>query len=161
MTRPLLPLRIGPGRNLTISNLKCLSVLRTTSVKGEVGESRWIASQPAAFDRSAHCLRSPADRKAHIGQHVRAKKLYPAHSRSGLSRAGSRGDQQPPNFSCSMYDLLPGTSCVVLIASEPTSSISLRRTFLLAETQQQCFKLIKRLLCIGPDGLQHDTVAAI
>ena len=41
------------------------------------------------------------------------------------------------------------------------SLIPLWRTFLIAKTQQQRFKLIKRLLRIGPDGLQHDTVTAI
>src|SRR6516165_11305144 len=34
-------------------------------------------------------------------------------------------------------------------------------TFFIAKTQQQRFKLIKRLLLIGPDRLDDDTVAAI
>ena len=56
---------------------------------------------------------------------------------------------------------LPRTSCVVLFASEP-HVIHFPVTHVPHRgTQQQCFKLIKRLLCIGPDGLQHDTVAAI
>jgi hypothetical protein len=41
------------------------------------------------------------------------------------------------------------------------ASVFLSPTFLIAKTQQQCFKLIKCLLLIGPDRLEDDTGAAI
>ena len=45
--------------------------------------------------------------------------------------------------------------------ASPMRSISVRATFLIAKTQQQRFKLTKRLLLILPDCLEYDTVAAI
>ena len=59
------------------------------------------------------------DRKAHIRQHARAKSYTLRMPGAVFLRAGSKDDQQHPNFSCSMYDLLPRTSCVASIASKP------------------------------------------
>ena len=105
-----------------------LSALRTTSEKAKLWRvSLEIASQLSAFDRSASIVlvarrACPASPQRSESTHTPArsrKKLYPAHARSGLLRAGSKDDQQHPNFSCSMYDLLPRTSCVASIASKP------------------------------------------
>ena len=50
---------------------------------------------------------------------------------------------------------------VVKLQSPRAASVFLSPIFFIAKTQQQCFKLIKCLLLIGPDCLEDNTVAAI
>ena len=101
-----------------------LSALRTTSEKAKLWRvSLEIASQLSAFDRSASIVlvarRACPASKAHIRQHARAKSFTLRMPGAVSLRVGSKDDQQHPNFSCSMYDLLPRTSCVASIASKP------------------------------------------